>query len=162
MNVTFDTRRFDKRMKHFLNVADKAVPIIERESISHFKRAFTDGGFTDRFFIPWKPNNASNRTLLKSGALRRSIRTMIKTKRTITIGSRLKYSKIHNEGGTIRVTGNMKSFFWLKYKETGLSKWKAMALSEKIEIPKRQFMGDSVVLRNKIIRSFVNKHIKNK
>lgn len=41
------------------------------------------------------------------------------------------YAAIQNFGGRIPVTGKMKSYFWAKYKETGDSKYKYMALTKK-------------------------------
>lgn len=83
------------------------------------------------------------------------------------------YAQIHNEGGEITVTEQMKAFFWAKYYET-ISKqntnrrgeirntkknqelsedatfWKNLALKpvgSKIFIPKRQFIGENEELK---------------
>jgi len=56
------------------------------------------------------------------------------------------YAAIHEFGGTIRlkVTSQMRSFFWAMFFQTGDEKWKAMALSKKrefiITMPKRAYL----------------------
>ena len=65
-------------------------------------------------------------------------------------GSDAPYSKIHNEGGEVKITVSkkMKRFFWFMYSQTDDEKWKFMALTQKKEMiftmPKRQFMGESL------------------
>lgn len=81
----------------------------------------------------------------------------------VTIQNNAEYAEIHNEGGEIPVTANMKRFFWAKYYETGPIKpgtgdrkksssdteagfWRGMALKRTgstIKIPKRQSIGPS-------------------
>lgn len=84
----------------------------------------------------------------------------------------LKYAEAHNEGATITITEQMQKFFWAKFYEVGgkqtrtrtgrasksqrnqqLGKdaqfWKSLALKkvgDTIQIPKRQFMGESSLL----------------
>jgi phage gpG-like protein len=83
---------------------------------------------------------------------------------TITISTDRKYAQIHNEGGTIDVIPEMRKFFWAMYfkerDEAGLQKgdpdnenmekWKMCAKAKKITIPKREFIGNSPVLNQKI------------
>jgi hypothetical protein len=142
------------------------------EAVNFFKNSFTKGGFTDIAFVPWsKPTNplAGYRILYKSGDLQRSVRKQSESVDRVVIQSDLSYSEIHNNGGYIAVTQQMKKFFWAKYYElTGKVKTtksgkdsasksniklsekakfcKAMALMEvgsKIKIEKRQYMGES-------------------
>ena len=92
--------------------------------------------------------------------LKKSIKTVSKSAGEIHIQSDMKYSKIHNEGGTIRITEKMRKFFWAKYYETRDESWKYMALTKKsvIAIPKRQFMGinnNMIVEMERIILSII-------
>lgn len=97
----------------------------------------------------------------------------------VTVTNTVPYAAIHNNGGTVSptVTPKMRGFAWARYYETaGISKkmkaggkarrqreenasedalrWKRMALTKKkklsIRIPKRQFIGQSEELENKI------------
>lgn len=114
---------------------------------------------------PIRPGRA---ILTDTGQLRRSIRSRT-TENSITFYTDLPYAAIHNEGGEIKVTKKMKSFFWHKYYEatgsfgrkkdggkrndkrtrqltTEAEFWKFMALKKEgtsIVIPKRQFLGKS-------------------
>ena len=114
---------------------------------------------------PIRPGRA---ILTDTGQLRRSVRSKT-TENSITFYTDLPYAAIHNEGGEIKVTKKMKSFFWYKYYEStgsfGRKKdggkrndkrtrqltteaefWKFMALKKEgttIVIPKRQFLGKS-------------------
>jgi phage gpG-like protein len=99
----------------------------------------------------------------------------------VTIRNNVEYAAIHNEGGTFQihpaVTTKMRKFAWAKYfeamggtKETknmtipeDAAKWKRMALTKKakldikIVMPKRQFMGDSKELNEKIAAKWEQK-----
>ena len=97
----------------------------------------------------------------------------------VTIFNDVIYAQIHNEGGTIGITPKMRGYAWHRYYElTGKGKsgsnspktgkkgeqtveapesdeaklWKGLALTKKqsITIPKRQFMGQSAELDDKI------------
>jgi phage gpG-like protein len=134
------------------------------EAEKFFKDSFVKGGWSDTSFTAWKPSStpmAGYRTLFKSGKLMRSIRRKEETLQRIVLENDLEYSEIHNEGGVITVTPQMKKFFWAKYYEFGGKKkgknnaksdfCKYMALKKagsKIKIPKRQFMGESRTMMN--------------
>lgn len=67
------------------------------------------------------------------------------------------YAGIHNDGGQIIVSTRMKRFFWAKHREAtkrdledDADFYKAMALKRTgsaIDVPKREFVGDSSLLR---------------
>lgn len=80
------------------------------------------------------------------GGLRGSLATAIMEMRgnlVGVVGTNLKYAKIQERGGNIPITQKMKSFFWAKYKETGLVRWKYMALTKNgiINIPAHWYMS---------------------
>jgi phage gpG-like protein len=110
--------------------------------------------------------------MYKSGKLMRSIKKTRETMAQVIVEADSEYADIHNSGGTITVTAQMKKYFWARYYEsagkTTITKtgsqsrsrknvalnnkaafFKRMALmpvGSKIKIPKRQFMGDSQAL----------------
>lgn len=134
-----------------------------------FDKNFERQGF---FSEAWQrrksPIRGDGHVLVSSGDLRRSIQSKVDGN-SITFCSTLPYAGIHNEGGVIKVTRKMKSFFWHKYYETTgsfgrkqngerrndkrtirlsseASFWKGMALMKEgktIRIPRRQFIGYS-------------------
>ena len=149
------------------------------ESVKFFKESFVKEGFTDTSFTAWpKTTNpmAGKRTMYKSGTTMQSIRKTEQTMRRVVVQSDTNHSEIHNNGGTITVTPQMKKFFWAKFYEFSrkvkLSKegtsasfrnkgnkeisqkamfFRRMAMMKvgsKIKIPKRQFMGNSQTMMN--------------
>lgn len=147
------------------------------EAVKFFKESFVKEGFTDASFQKWqRPKNpmAGKRTMYKSGNLMRSIKKQSATLSKVVVIADSDYADIHNSGGTITVTAQMKKYFWAKYYElvgkvttnkkgaVSLNKsnraigakamfCKRMALmpvGSKIKIPKHQFMGESKTLMN--------------
>jgi len=107
----------------------------------------------------------------------------------VTVRNDVEYAQIHNEGGIINinthpnVTEKMKKFAWAKYYSTlGLKKgdkipksipedaarWRALALTKKpklnihikVNMPKRQFIGESKELDDKLVNKFKEELIK--
>jgi phage gpG-like protein len=84
----------------------------------------------------------------------RSIKKQSATLSRVVVIADSDYADIHNNGGYITVTAQMKKYFWAKYYEFGQKGLKAeyckgLALKEvgsKIKIPQHQFMGDSQTL----------------
>ncbi len=143
------------------------------ESVKFFKESFVKGGFTNSTFTKWKQSSsplANKRTMQNTYKLMHSIRKETATLNKIVIIADSEYATIHNEGGTIIVTAQMKKFFWAKYYEfsgakTRTAKTKAesknktnrslnakaefckrialMKVGTKIKIPQRQFIGHS-------------------
>jgi len=92
----------------------------------------------------------------------------------VTIRNDVEYAAIHNEGGRVNthptVTPKMKKFAWAKYYEAlggrkpaknatvpeDAARWRALALTKKTKLnikyimPKRQFIGESEELNDKI------------
>ncbi|MCT4590502.1 MAG: hypothetical protein N4A71_21930 [Carboxylicivirga sp.] len=145
------------------------------ESVKFFKDSFVNGGFTDASFKAWDQTNnplAGKRTMYKSGKLMRSIKKQSATMQRVVVVADSDYADIHNNGGYIIVTEQMKKYFWAKYyefvggvttnkrgavslnkKNVSLGKkamfCRAMALKpvgSKIKIPQHQFMGNSKTL----------------
>jgi phage gpG-like protein len=95
----------------------------------------------------------------------------------VTVSNSVEYATVHNEGRTFysrpAVTGKMRKFAWAKFYEimggrpaagtpipADAQKWRGLALTKKtnlnirIVMPKRQFIGDSRELNDKITEKF--------
>lgn len=154
--VTFDTKALNKL------TTKQVIPEmydIGLEIQNFVKERFLQGNWLDTTPEPWKPVEGKTRTLIESGNLWNSIRIMGITKWSVETGSDLPYADIHNEGGTIKVTEKQRKYFWRKYSETKNLMWKHLALTDKITIPKRQFIGESKELVNRIM-NLTDKKIK--
>lgn len=163
---------------------DKDVAKILRKIIRDIKVDLTsefDLNFERQAFFgeAWQrrksPLRGDGHILVDSGALRRDI-TSRSDDTSITFMASLPYASIHNNGGEIKVTRRMKSFFWYKYYEaiggfgrkkdgslrndkknkqlsTEAEFYKAMALMKvgsSIKIPRRRFLGTSPELEQRV------------
>lgn len=158
----------------FKKIAEDALKDLPQDvaerARAFFLSSFHKQGFTDTSFIPWvkRSNTAlSHKILSNSLALRNSVKIKQATLKCIEIsaGEGLPYAAIHNNGGTItvRVTDKMKKYFWAMFYKTGDAYWQNAALTTKtnfvIQIPKRQFIGESDTL-NKNIDTWATTRIK--
>lgn len=167
-----------------LNLAlTKKLPrVLSNNASNFFKKSFRNQGFTDRQLKPWaKTKSKSNRIgkssgiLIGSGLLKGSVRNTERPGEAIVVAGNqhVPYARIHNEGGmlTIQITQRSRKYFWAMWYKSGKKNdfWKNMALTKKdkitIRIPKRQFMGNSVMLNqeneqiiNKTLTGLFKKH----
>lgn len=181
LSCKYTNKMPNNKIPDFLKVARDikrdASRVAAIESVKFFKESFRKGGFTDISFTAWKSTNnplSGNKTMHKSGVLMGSIHKVTESESRVVVESNTAFSEIHNNGGYIVVTVQMKKFFWAKYYEfTGGIKrtkkgkvsqakanrkvsakaefCKAMALMKvgtKIKIPQRQFMGESRAMMN--------------
>jgi phage gpG-like protein len=156
------------------------------ESVKFFKDSFTKGGFTDASFKQWDSRKSplgGKKIMYGTGMLMQSIRKTEETTNRVVVSSDTPYSDIHNEGGIITVTKQMKKYWWAQYyKLSGKIKTtrsgkrsntagnrklsakaeycKRMALMKvgsKIKIPQRRFIGESQTLMNELDRQLQTK-----
>lgn len=136
--------------------------------LDEFDKNFERKAFFDK---PWNQTNLINKRgslMARTNTLRRSIKATIQNQ-SIVFHSPLPYATIHNNGGEITVTENMKRFFWAMYYKsfgaitfnvrskamantaknkklsTEANQWKALALQKtgtKMKIEQRQFIGE--------------------
>ena len=122
-------RQFTGLMKAIGNIA-----------VNEAKENFRRQGYMDRSLKPWKPRKKRDEgraILVKSGALRRSIRRISVSNKRVTIGSKGKpavYAGVHNAG---LKAGRGKGFI----------------------MPKRQFLGPSHTTDKRIV-NLIKKKIK--
>lgn len=134
-----------------------------REYLNFSVGSFRRQNWIDRTPQRWKERNLKDEgrgILVKSGALRRSVR-MRHGADWFEIFTESPYAKIHNEGGKLEITPAMRRYFWaMHYKAKKRKKeelagfWKNMALTKKthFNITKRQFMGTSWMMNQRIAR----------
>lgn len=138
--------------------------------VNFFQDSFQNQGFTDQVFEAWPKRkndfDPGRKILVNSSFLLNSIQVFNANQQRITFGSDAEHAEIHNNGGIIPITTKSRKFFWFMYKETGETKWKAMALTKKkaFIIPKRQFIGESATLMhqyNDWLTTEIQKRFKN-
>jgi len=148
-------------------VSSELPSILANESLNFFDNSFKRQGWEDKGFTKWKKrqskkNNKGRSILIKSGALRRSIKVKEQNWHRIVITSNLPYSAIHNEGfkGKENVKEHTRRTFG-KVKVSEISTRKTRKIKAVIktgivsahirnmDMPKRQFMGNSQKLREK-------------
>ena len=147
-----EARKLLKQQKQLQKALKKFVPVMGNEAVKHFKKSFKDGGFTDNTLERWKPRKRSDRSrrsraiLVKSGDLKRSIRVNKRTFNSVTIGSKTAgdYGEVHNDG--LRGVQNVGSH--TRRTKKGVQKVKAF--SRNVNLPKRQFIGDSKQLTKQV------------
>lgn len=154
------------------------------ELTEEFDRNFERKSF---FGTPWAQTKGTNNRgslMLRSGDLRKSIESKLNND-GITFSSSLPYASIHNSGGSITITPNMKKYFWARYyqavgkvkvkKDGTASKAKTsltanaqaqyfkslalMKVGSKITIPQRQFLGHHPQI-DTIVKQIVDENIK--
>lgn len=128
-----------KDLKVFKPQLEKLVDAMGIIAKNHFTESFKNQGFTDESLQMWKPRKKTERSrmgsraiLVKSGRLRRSLRTKRVGILSIKILTDVPYASVHNNGER---SGRGKGF----------------------KMPKRQFIGYSGVLNRKIIAKFDSK-----
>lgn len=140
------------------------------KALNFFKDSFHKQGWNDAAFVPWvtriddqRPGGA---VLTQTGNLRDSLQVLSRSATKIEFGTHAPYASVHNEGGTIRVpiTQRSRRFFWMMFRMTENPKWKWMALTKKnhltINMPKRQFIGESQTLNRSMDQWVVSQILK--
>lgn len=149
-----------------LQAVGKRLPrFVGALAVAHFKEGFKNQGFTDDSLEKWTPRKkpdtgrAGRRAILvKTGALRRSIRIVSMSSARVIVGSNLPYAQIHNEGGRINATQQVAAHRRRAHirrvdgKRQRVSEHTVSAHSRKVNtlIPQRRFIGRSRVLNQKI------------
>ncbi len=149
-----------------------------------FDRNFERKAFFDKTWDTTKHPNHRGSLLMRSGALRRSIKSEI-TPNGVSFSSSLPYASLHNEGGEVVVTDKMKRFFWaMFYKSSGAistkkdgsasnskrnlrlndeaKMYKALALQKvgsKMQVKQRQYIGDHPYIHG-FIKEIVEENLK--
>lgn len=149
-----------KALQRLLDMAIKAlkedVPvIIEVEGLNFIKKNFEDEGFNTTGLEKWKArvDKDTSRSLLVGHStggnkLRNSFRTR-RTTNSVHFITYKDYAQIHNEGGRINGTFGVRSHK-RKTRSGRVATVKSHSRTVDFTMPKRQFMGKSPYLVNKI------------
>jgi phage gpG-like protein len=130
-----EARKIVKDMQESAKVIADMVDTMGIYAINHYKKSFTDGGFTDVSFKAWKQrkrsrDNEGRAILVKTGNLKRSLTYRKIGRYSVRIESNVPYAKVHNEG--LR-SGRGRGFTMPERKFVGHSE----RLSRKIELKLR-------------------------
>jgi phage gpG-like protein len=166
---------FIRTLKAFNALRQNDLPLlVGKLAQNHFLEGFVKGGHqTDASESGWKERTTKDRSdkrnpdkqraiLVKSGHLRRSLALLEYKFDRIVIGTRgIKYAEIHNEGGEVRIPEHQHI---LSFGKKGFVRPKKASYQQKtsikshsFEMPKREFLGKSKKLDNKIISLLKNK-----
>lgn len=167
----------ERELKHYMS---RKLPVKAGAKAKSFvQENFRKGGFQDQFLEKWpltrrqlsggKSADSKRGPLLSSRKVLYSSTNYKPGNGSVTIYNNTIYAKIHNEGGSlkVRVTKAMRSHAWKEYYKAGgggkgkkgsenseASFWKGLALTKKtsltINIPKRQFIGESKTLNDRL------------
>ena len=162
----------------FHRVRQQLPGVLGTVAVNYFKDSFRRQGWRNRSLKAWdKRANEKNKKnkgrsiLVSSGRLRNSIHIIQATPQLIAVGTSVPYAAAHNEGfiGTVTVRahtrsqtrkvredyttrkGNVRSRTFRQ--DTGKS-FQVRAHTRQMNLPQRQFMGDSEVLNLKIDQTF--------
>jgi len=167
-----------KRAERLHAYMNKQLPKeVRKIGLQFFLSRFREQGWLDKSFEPWAKRKGKDRRkgraiLIDKGRLRNSIRADIKG-HSIIFGTDVPYAKIHNEGGTINRKGGEKVLAFKAYtrgKHKGRTLFhanseradyaqKAQISDYTIDMPKRQFIGESAHL-NKVLKRKIENDIK--
>lgn len=158
--------------------------IVAREAVNFVKDRFRFGGWLDNTFKKWKPRGyykgRKRALLIKSGKLRNSVHASSISNAGVTITADMPYAQAHNEGFKGSVTQKVKahrrklpnrnSYKAFKGKEgkrstrlifekqsSGVAFVKAFTRMVNMNIPQRQFMGDSPFFMKRLDMMFTNR-----
>jgi phage gpG-like protein len=169
-----EMQRFCKRLPN----------LVAREAVNFAKDRFRFGGWVDTNFKKWKPRSyykgRQRALLIKSGRLRNSVHASSISNSGVTITANMPYAQAHNEGFKGTVTQKVKAhrrkmphrntYKAVKGKEykrstrlvfekqsSGVAFVKAFTRVVNMNIPQRQFMGDSVFFMKRLCAIFTNR-----
>lgn len=108
-------------------------------------------------WVPKKWRKKRGSLMVDSGILKVSVRTIRTTRNSVTVGTSVPYAQIHNEGGTVNQTVNIKAHSRKRKGRT--ENVKGHQRKRKFKIPQRKFIGESAILMRRIER-FVEREIK--
>ncbi len=128
-------------------IIDNAAEIVAETATEYYKESFRKKAFNGN---PWKEAKVPKRTgslLIDSGALLNSIRPSEISSRRVVISAgndKVEYAQVHNEGYSGPVTVPAHS------RRTRKGKAEVKEHIRQVNIPQRQFLGESAELNDKI------------
>lgn len=167
-------------IERFLRGAPRVMgQLAVREFVGSFRRqAFVDeAGVTHAWPARKKADKKGRAILVKSGRLRRSIRVVSQDSDSVTIGTDVPYAQLHNEGGVLHATQNIRAHRRRRYQtdevsapsarkakyvrtHIGTSEVRAHTRTLNTTMPQRQFMGASKALTDDV-RAYLGQGVAN-
>jgi phage gpG-like protein len=148
--------------QQFRSVTTRLPIIVGNEAVNFTLDNFKRQGFLGATFQPWmkrkvmrKGSNNNGAILIHIGRLRRGNRILFVQKDAVMIGNDVPYAKAHNEGLRIGLIESVKGFT----RKSGVEV-KAHTRKVNMDMPKRQFMGNSPYLNMRIKRVAVAAYVK--
>jgi len=165
------------KLQKLKNLKQSYPRIAGREAVLFFKKRFDERNWVSDRSEPWKlrkdkgKKNKGRGLLVKTGALRRSIRVTRASGTMVWVGTDIPYARAHNQGyrGNVSVKEHKRNKFTTK--EVGIgtylikskkentrkvselkSEGKVEAHTRKMNLPKRQFIGESRYLLKNLER----------
>lgn len=151
MNEPIGWIKFVKKLDA-ISDAYKTLPNeIAAIAVNFSKERFRSQDWYDTSRKKWKARsrnragskNRSQTLLVDTGRLKRSIRKLSANMNTVIIGTDVPYAQIHNDGGKIDKTVTVKSHSRRRRKRGGSSTVKSHSRKMNLNIPQRQFIGES-------------------
>jgi phage gpG-like protein len=185
-----EPKDFNNKLNGLQKVLKSLPRKVGAQAVVFFKSRFREQAWADNATEPWKKRkpgakrNTGRAILIASGRLRRSIRVIASTPSSVTIGTDVPYARAHNEGfrGTVQVPEHTRNRYRKVKYGTGIfsiktrrerqrtvkevvegGEIKVKAHPKRMNLPRRQFMGNSAVLNNqikRIIMAEINKALK--
>jgi len=106
-------------MQNFETFLKNLISDIRVKLNDEFDRNFERKAFFDKSWQQTKLPNNKGSLMMRTGAGRRSLKSTTQGD-SIVWRSSLPYMALHNEGGEITVTAQMKKFFWAMYLSIGI------------------------------------------
>lgn len=153
----------------------KVLPrVLGAVAVNFFKDSFRRQGWRDKSLTKWEPRQKLSKgraILIGRGHLRNSIRVNNANFERIEIGSNLPYATAHNDGfsGTVNIRAHTRAkYAHVEQKYTTRTgkerkrvvkveggRYPVRAHAREMNLPARQFMGDSEVLNMKIDQTII-------
>jgi phage gpG-like protein len=132
---------FQKMQGDFQRIIGSLPAVVGNAMVNFYKDSWNREGFLDQRRTPWPPRKGRQmkrrRLLVQTGRLRRSLR--YSTQGTlITISTDVPYAQVHNEGGKVQGTQNVKQH--TRKTKRGATTVKAHTRAVNFTMPQRQFM----------------------
>lgn len=165
-----ETFPLEQMQQQMIVVLKRAPVLLGNEALNFFLDRFKDQAWLGSSKEKWAPRKKvskwgkktarNNRNILiDSGRLRRSVRIIRTGALDVTLGSDVPYARAHNEGLRLGVIQSVRSFN--RRTKTG-KRVTVKAHTRRINqrLPKRQFMGNSPYLTQKLTRTLAADIIK--
>lgn len=149
-------------LTEYFNMLDRVSRVVDTlprraatEAVNFTKDRFKQQNWVDTTTKPWKKRKpvkgesrkrSQRNILVKSGRLRKSPRTIYADHNSAAIGTDVEYAQVHNDGFRGRVNQRVRS-----HTRNG-KKVKSFKRSLNMNIPQRQYVGESAVQDARIQR----------